>query len=82
MQSINQSTNHYVDLANKIRLNSIEGPLGKNQAYDSVSGTATNGFKQKVIDKVRKFDRDKTVNLLSVKELILYSNKNKFRNED
>ncbi|GFW52988.1 ATP-dependent DNA helicase [Trichonephila clavipes] len=59
-------SNHYVDLANKIRLNSIEGPLVKSQAYDSVSGTAPNGSKQKVLDKVRKFDRDKMGNLESV----------------
>ncbi|GFW26068.1 ATP-dependent DNA helicase [Trichonephila clavipes] len=52
-------SNHDVDLANKIRLNCIEGPLVKSQAYDSVSGTAPNGSKQKVLDKVRKFDRTK-----------------------
>ncbi|GFU07085.1 ATP-dependent DNA helicase [Trichonephila clavipes] len=59
-------SNHDVDLANKIRLNSIEGPLVKSQAYDSVSGTAPNGSKQKVLDKVQKFDRTKTGNLESV----------------
>ncbi|GFT44846.1 ATP-dependent DNA helicase PIF1 [Trichonephila clavipes] len=59
-------SNHDVDLANKIRLNSIEGPLVKSQAYDSVSGTAPNGSKQKILDKVRKFDRTKTGNLESV----------------
>ncbi|GFT15638.1 ATP-dependent DNA helicase PIF1 [Trichonephila clavipes] len=59
-------SNHDVDLANKIRLNSIEGPLVKSQAYDSVSGTAPNGSKQKVLDKVRRFNRTKTGNLESV----------------
>ncbi|GFV80560.1 ATP-dependent DNA helicase [Trichonephila clavipes] len=59
-------SNHDVDLANKIRLNSIEGPLVNSQAYDSVSGTAPNSSKQKVLDKVRKFDRTKTGNLESV----------------
>ncbi|GFY71410.1 ATP-dependent DNA helicase [Trichonephila inaurata madagascariensis] len=57
---------HDVDLANKIRLNSIEGPLVKSQAYDSVSETAPNGSKQKVLDKVQKFDRTKMGNLESV----------------
>ncbi|GFQ87873.1 ATP-dependent DNA helicase [Trichonephila clavata] len=56
-------SNHDFDLANKLRLNSIEGPLVKSQAYDSVSETAPNSSKQKVLDKVRNFDRTKTGNL-------------------
>ncbi|GFR24646.1 ATP-dependent DNA helicase [Trichonephila clavata] len=59
-------SNHDVNLANKLRLNSIEDPLVKSQAYDSVSGTAPNSPKQKVLDKVRNFDRTKTGNLESV----------------
>ncbi|GFQ71262.1 ATP-dependent DNA helicase PIF1 [Trichonephila clavata] len=62
-------SNHDVDLANKLRLNSIEGPLVKSQAYDSVSGTAPNSSKQKVLDKVRNLDRTKTGNLESVIKL-------------